>query len=97
MAKIIISGNKFFNEWNIPEITLCLYNSFDNYLVLAYDAKSYVDVFNQGIPLLGNRKILTIKEYLRKYGSQSCDEDYEKFHCSLLDWGKILNFETAFK
>ena len=65
----MIFEGKFLNKLSVPEITLCLYNSFNSYLVVDYDAKSYADVFNQGIPSLENRKGLTIKGYSTKHGS----------------------------
>ena len=92
MAKIMISKSKSLNKSSVPEITLCLYNSSNSYAVVVYDAKFHIDAFNQGIPSLENRKVLTIEGYSTKHGSGSCDEYPEKFHFSLLDQIKIIKF-----
>ena len=96
MAKIMVSENKSVDDSSVPQIMLCLYNSFNNYSVVAYDAKFHVDLFNQGIPSLKNRKVLTIMGYGKKYGSRSCDENPNEFNFTLLDWGKEIRFRWKY-
>ena len=92
MENTMISRNKSFNKTSVPEITLCLYNLFNNYFLIAYDVVSYFDVFNQGISSLEIIKVLNIGEYSMKHGSWNCGDNPKKCHCSLLDWAKSVKF-----
>ena len=96
MAKITISESKSLNKSSVSQMILYLYNLFNNYLVVAYDAKSHVKVFNQGIQSLENRKLLINMGYSTKHASQSCDEDNERSHCSLLDWSKSIKLQRQY-
>ena len=93
MAQIMILENESLNISSNSEITLCLYNLFNNYSLVAYDAKVHVHAFNSGIPSLKNKKVLTITGYSTKHGSQSCDENPGKFYFSLFDWDKSIKFQ----
>ena len=96
MAKIMFVENKFVKKNSFSEIVLLLYNSFNNYSVVAYDAKFHVDVFNQGIPSLENRKVLSIKGYVKNFGSRSCEENPNEFNFTFLDWGKEIKFRSKY-
>ena len=75
---------------------LRIYNSFNNYLIVVYDAKFHVGLFKKGIPSLEDRKVLIIIGYATKHGSQSCDEDPDEFHYTLLDWDKNIRFRKEY-
>ena len=66
MTKIMIQENQSLDKSNILENTFCLYNYFNNYSVVAYNSNFNVDVFNQVIPSLENKKVLNIYEYSTK-------------------------------
>ena len=88
----MVSESKAVDELSVPKITLCLYNSLNNYSIVAYNANFHVDVFIQGIPSLTNRKILIIKVYSTKNGSQRCKAYPREFHFTFLDWGRSIKF-----